>query len=196
MRRLALTDAELAVTAEAIREALAAELLTPSSRAIARELLDRVDAKLPSATEHHPAGPMAGRLLAGDEILRLLLRCEDRYGHAALTNEAVAGELEWKPAGTSVRELLDGLRRGGWLTCRGTGPERVFALTRRAAAVPARCSTPAPPRPTPKRASANPTSCLTSSTPTAPRARSASATTFHSVSPAFGIGRRCRPPPA
>jgi DNA-binding PadR family transcriptional regulator len=131
MRRLTLTDAELAVTAEAIREALAAELLTPSSRDTARELLDRVDAKLPSATDHHPAGPATGRLLAGDEILRQLLRQEDHHSHAALTNETIAAELEWKPAGTSVRELLDDLRRGGWLTCRGTGPERQFALTRK-----------------------------------------------------------------
>ena len=131
MRRLPLTDAELAVTAEALREAIAGELLAPCSRAIARELLDRIDAKLPSAADQHPAGPATGRLLAGDEILRLLLGREDRYGHAALTNDAIAGELSWKPAGTSVRALLADLRRGGWLTCRGSGPERLFALTRK-----------------------------------------------------------------
>ena len=131
MRRLTLTDGELAVTAEALREAIAAELMAPSSRRGARELLDRLDAKLPSATDHHPAGPTTGRLLAGDEILRLLLKREERHGHAALTNEAVAGELSWKPAGTSVRELLADLQRGGWLTCTGNGPDREFALTRK-----------------------------------------------------------------
>src|SRR5918994_5770751 len=99
MRRLTVTDSELAVAAEALREAMAAELLTPTSRAVARELLDRIDAKLPSATDRHPAGPAAGRVLAGDEILRLLLRREDRYGRAALSNDAIAGELAWNPAG-------------------------------------------------------------------------------------------------
>jgi len=131
IRRLTLTDAELAVTAQALREALAAELLAPISRNIARDLLDRIDAKLPSAADHHPAGPTTGRLLAADEILRLLLKREERHGHAALTNEAVARELSWKPAGTSVRELLEDLRRDGWLTCTGNGPDRQFALTRK-----------------------------------------------------------------
>jgi hypothetical protein len=129
MRRLTVTNAELAVTAEALREAMAAELLTPASRALARELLDRIDAKLPSASEHHPAGPTTGRVLAGDEILRLLLRREDRHSHAALSNEAIAGELSWKPAGTSVRSLLEDLRRGGWLLARGSGGDRLFELT-------------------------------------------------------------------
>ena len=50
---------------------------------------------------------------------------------AALSNEQIAGELSWKPAGTSVRELLDELRRAGWLTARGNGPERRFELTRK-----------------------------------------------------------------
>jgi DNA-binding PadR family transcriptional regulator len=129
MRRLTVTDAELAVTAEALREAMAADLLTPASRALARELLDRIDAKLPSASDHHPAGPAAGRVLAGDEILRLLLRREDRHGRAAVSNEAIAGELSWKPAGTSVRSLLEDLRRGGWLLARGNGGDRLFELT-------------------------------------------------------------------
>jgi hypothetical protein len=131
MRRLTLSESELAVLAEALREATAAELLTPSSRVVARELLDRIDAKLPSAIDRHPAGRATGRLLAGDEILRLLLRPEDRYGHAALGNDAIAGELSWKPAGTSVRELLEDLRRGGWLLARGRGSERRFELTRK-----------------------------------------------------------------
>jgi hypothetical protein len=131
MRRLTVTDAELAVTAEALREAMAAELLTPGSRALARELLDRIDAKLPSASEHHPAGPTTGRVLAGDEILRLLLHREDRQGQATLSNEAIAGELSWKPAGTSVRSLLEDLRRGGWLLARGDGGDRLFELTRK-----------------------------------------------------------------
>jgi hypothetical protein len=58
-----------------------------------------------------------------------LLRREDRDGHAALSNEAIAGELAWKPAGTSVRELLEDLRRGGWLRARGDGSGRLFELT-------------------------------------------------------------------
>jgi hypothetical protein len=82
MRRLTVTDAQLAVTAEALREAMAADLLAPASRALARELPDRIDAKLPSASDHHLARPAAGRVLAGDEILRLLLRREDRHGRA------------------------------------------------------------------------------------------------------------------
>jgi hypothetical protein len=130
MRRLTLTDGELAVTAEALREALAAELLAPSSRCVARELLDRIDAKLPSANEHHPAGPMAaGCWLATRSAAPAQTR--GAPWHAALTNEAIAGELSWKPAGTSVRELLEDLRRGGWLTCTGNGPDREFALTRK-----------------------------------------------------------------
>jgi DNA-binding PadR family transcriptional regulator len=130
-RRLPVSDAELAVIAEALREALAAELLSPGSQSTARELLDRVDAKLPDALDEHPAGASTGRLLAGDEIVRLLLAHEDVHGWAALSNEQIADELSWKPAGTSVRELLDELRRAGWLTARGSGPERRFELTRK-----------------------------------------------------------------
>lgn len=130
-RRLPVSDAELAVIAEALRGALAAELLSPGSRTAARELLDRVDAKLPSALQQHPAGASTGRLLAGDEILRLLLAREDRHGWAALSNEEIARELSWKPPGTSVRELLEELRRAAWLTGRGSGYERRFELTRK-----------------------------------------------------------------
>jgi hypothetical protein len=131
MRRLTVTDVELAVIAQALREALAADLLSADSRATARDLLDRVDAKLPPATDHHAGGATAGRLLVGDEILRILTRREERYGHAALANEQIAAELSWKPAGASVRELLEDLRRGGWLTRHGRGAERRFALTRK-----------------------------------------------------------------
>src|SRR5207247_2183519 len=109
------------VIAEALSEAIAAELLSPRSIPTGRELLDRIDTKLPTAIEHHPAGPAAGRLLAGDEILRLLLAREDRYHHAALSNEQIARELNWKPAGLSVRELLEDPRRTGWLAARGRG---------------------------------------------------------------------------
>ena len=47
MAGLTLAEAELAVIAEAIREAIAAELLAPSSRVLAHELLDRIDASCP-----------------------------------------------------------------------------------------------------------------------------------------------------
>jgi DNA-binding PadR family transcriptional regulator len=127
--RLTLADSQLAVLVEALREALAAELLPPASTDGARGLLELLDAKLPSAIDHHPAGRAAGLLMAGDEILRLLLAREDRYGYAALGREAIAAELDWKPAGVSVRELLDELRRTGWLTARGQGPERLYQLT-------------------------------------------------------------------
>jgi hypothetical protein len=53
--------------------------------------------KLPDALDRHPAGASTGRLLAGDEILRLLLTYEDRHGSGALSNEQIAGELSWKP---------------------------------------------------------------------------------------------------
>src|SRR4051794_15306496 len=105
MRRLTLTHTELPLGAPAPRGGAAAELLSPTSFEVARELLESVDAKLPDAADHHPTGPAAGRLLAGDEILRLLLHHEDRYGHAALGRDAIARELAWKPLGTSVREL-------------------------------------------------------------------------------------------
>jgi hypothetical protein len=87
MHRLTLTDRELGVVAQALREATAADLLTAASRALAGELVDRIDAKLPSAIDHRPAGPAAGGVLAGDEILGLLLGHEDRHDHAALGNE-------------------------------------------------------------------------------------------------------------
>lgn len=130
-RRMSLTAKELGVLCEALREALAAELLSPTSVASARELIDRIDAKLPSATDRHPAGAAAGRVMAGDEILRLLLACEDRHGYAALTNEQIACELDWKPAGTSVRELLEELRRTGWLRRGGGSAGRTHELTRK-----------------------------------------------------------------
>jgi hypothetical protein len=118
------------VLCEALREGAAAELLSTSSVATARELLEKVDAKLPSAIDHHPAGPAAGRLMAGDEILRLLLTHEDRYSYSALTNEQIA-RLDWKPAGISVRQLLEELRRSDWVAGRGKGAERRYALTRK-----------------------------------------------------------------
>jgi DNA-binding PadR family transcriptional regulator len=127
--RLTVTESQLGVLVEALREALAADLLPPASTDGARQLLELLDAKLPSAMDHHPAGRVAGRLIAGDEILRLLLAREDRYGYAALGREDIAAELDWKPAGVSVRELLDELRRTGWLTARGQGAERLYGLT-------------------------------------------------------------------
>jgi DNA-binding PadR family transcriptional regulator len=192
-RRLPVSDAELGVTAEALREALAAELLAPGSQRTARDLLDRVDAKLPSALDRHPAGASTGRLLAGDEILRLLLAREDRHGLGALSNEQIAGELSWKPTGTSVRELLDELRRAGWLTARGSGPERRFELTRKGRG---RC-----PRARARRQRARQRSARQrtrraagpSSTPTAPPARSPSPPTPRSGSRVSGIARPCTP---
>ena len=47
MARLTLAEAEFAVIAEAIREAIAAELLAPSSGVLAHETLDRIDASCP-----------------------------------------------------------------------------------------------------------------------------------------------------
>ncbi|MDQ3741515.1 MAG: hypothetical protein M3389_11305 [Actinomycetota bacterium] len=78
-----------------------------------------------------PPAPARDGCWQGDEILRLLLAHEDRHGSDALSNEQIAGELSWKPAGTSVRELLEALRRSGWLTARGSGSERRFELTRK-----------------------------------------------------------------
>jgi len=130
-RRLNVSDHELRVLCEALREVLAAELLVVGSVATARELLDKIDAKLPDVIDHHPAGPAAGRLIAGDEVLRLLLRHEDRYTRGGLTNEQIAAHLDWKPAGVSVRQLLEGLRRAGWLTARGKGGDRRYELTRK-----------------------------------------------------------------
>src|SRR3954471_6838697 len=120
MHRLSFTDGELPAAAEALHEALAAELLSGDTRWIAQELLDRLDQKLPSAADRHPAGPTAGRIMAGDEILRLLLAREARHGRAELGIEAIGHELDWKPAGTSIRELLEELCRNGWLHARGT----------------------------------------------------------------------------
>src|SRR5215207_9188915 len=131
MHRMSLTDGELTAAAESLREAIAADLLMGDTRSIARDLLNRIDQKLPSAADRHPAGATAGRLMAGDEILRLLLAREDRHGRAQLGSEAIGRELEWKPAGTSIRELTEDLRRTGWLHARGTGTERRFALTRK-----------------------------------------------------------------
>jgi hypothetical protein len=154
-RRLTATHAQLTVLCEALRESIAAELLSPTSVATARELLDKIDAKLPSATDHHPAGPAAGRLMAGDEILRLLLAHEDRYSYSAPTNEQIAARLDWKPAGVSVRQLLEELRRGGWLAGRGKGAERRYELTRkgrgraRALADAGQADDPRPGRPSP-----------------------------------------------
>jgi DNA-binding PadR family transcriptional regulator len=129
--RLTASHAELTVLCEALRESIAAELLSPSSVATARELLNELDAKLPSAIDHHPAGPAAGRLMAGDEILRLLLTHEDRYSYSALTNEEIAARFDWKPAEVSVRQLLEEFCRGGWLAGRGKGAERRYELTRK-----------------------------------------------------------------
>lgn len=129
--RFSLDDAELAAVAEALREAAAAELLTPQSRAVAGALLERVDRRLPSATARHPAGSVTGRVIAGDEILRLLLDGEDRHGSAALSNEQIGAQLTWKPPGTSVRELLEELRRTGWVTATRDGSVWRYALTRK-----------------------------------------------------------------
>jgi hypothetical protein len=48
--------------------------------------------------------------MAGDQILRLLLAHEHRHGYSALTNEQIAAQLDWRPAGVSVRQQLEELR--------------------------------------------------------------------------------------
>ena len=132
MRRLTLTDGELAVLAEALREATrrraAGAQLPRASRASCLTASTPSCPARPTTTrpDPRPAGCWPATRFCGSCCKR-----EDRHGHAALTNEAIAGELSWKPAGTSVRELLEDLRRGGWLTCTGNGPDREFALTRK-----------------------------------------------------------------
>ena len=66
--RLNFSERELGVLAEALRESLAGELLVPGSIEPAWELLERVDLRLPSAVEKHPAGGAMGLPAAADEF--------------------------------------------------------------------------------------------------------------------------------
>jgi hypothetical protein len=108
MARLALAEAELAVIAEAIREAIAAELLAPGS-----SRTSCLTASTPAARrDRPPPGRPDDRAAARRRRDPATpARAQERDGHAALTNEQIAADLDWKPAGTSLRALLDDLRR-------------------------------------------------------------------------------------
>ena len=156
-RRLTATDAELAVLCEALRECIAAELLSPSSVAIAPDCSTRSTPSSPAPSTATQPVPAAGRLMAGDEILRLLLTHEDRYSYGALTNEQIAAELDWKPAGVSVRQLLEELA-GRRLAGRGREPSVATSSPARARPRPRarrrrRPTNPKPCRPSPRNCS-------------------------------------------
>lgn len=100
----------------------------PGGRAPARrraertyEFLELLDAKLsPAEASHRTLGPGTGRLLLSDEILRLLAEAEDS-GRRALTRLEVDERLEHKPVGTSIRGVLDRLRRDQLIASSGSG---------------------------------------------------------------------------
>jgi hypothetical protein len=110
--RLAVQERHLRVLERALREALAAGLLRDRELHDARELLDLVDRQLPAAEErqYRHVGPDTARLLLREEILRLLGVAEDD-GRGSLTRREVDERLADKPEGTSIRGVLDELRR-------------------------------------------------------------------------------------
>jgi hypothetical protein len=104
----------------AVREALAAGLLRAGEQCDAYDVLELLDAKLPPAEASCRAvGPDTGRLLLGEEILRLLGEAEDG-GHRALTRLEVDERLGDKPVGTSIRGVLEQLRHDRLIATFGT----------------------------------------------------------------------------
>lgn len=126
--RVTLSEAQLQALVRAAREALAGDLLRLDEIADVHEVLELLDDKLPGAEDHHAAGAVAGQLLLGEEILRLLAAAEED-GHSALTLWEVDERLTDKPLGTSIRRVLDELARKRLIAIRA-GDARLVSLTR------------------------------------------------------------------
>ena len=126
--RVALSESQLRVLVRAAREALAGELLRASEVWDAYEVLELLDSKLPAAEECHPVGAVTGQLLFREEILRLLAAAEDT-GRSSLTLWEVDDRLTDKPAGTSIRRVVDELARAKLIAIRSGDPRQV-SLTR------------------------------------------------------------------
>jgi hypothetical protein len=126
--RVSLSGRQLRVLVRATREALAGDLLRASEAADAYEVLELLDSKLPAAEERHPVGAVTGRLLFREEILRLLAAAEDT-GRSSLTLWEVDDRLTDKPAGTSIRRVVDELARTKLIAIRSGDPRQV-SLTR------------------------------------------------------------------
>lgn len=125
--RVALSGRHLRVLVRATREALAGDLLRASDVGDAHDVLELLDGKLPAAEERHPIGGVTGRLLFREEILRLLASGED--AGRMLTLWEVDEQLSDKPAGTSIRRVIDELAREKLIAIR-SGDPRLVSLTR------------------------------------------------------------------
>jgi hypothetical protein len=119
--RLTVDQRQLTLLLRCVREASAAGLLRWDEIADVGDLVELLDARLPSAEERHPAGRLAGHVLLGDEILRVLAAAEDRSRRRLMPDE-IDRRLTGKPEGSSIRSTLDRLRRDGLISIgRGTG---------------------------------------------------------------------------
>ncbi len=113
--RVALSELQLRMLVRAAREALAGDLLRASEVADVYNVLELLDSKLPAAEERHPVGAVTGRLLFGEEILRLLAADEDA-GRSALTLWEIDDRLTDKPLATSIRRVVEELAREKLIT--------------------------------------------------------------------------------
>ena len=124
--RLALSVHQIRLLLRCLREASAAGLLRWDELGDVADLVELLDARLPSAEERHPAGRLAGGVLLGDEILRALGAAEDEsWGRQ--TQEDIDRRLGSKPEGSSIRSTLDRLCRDGLVSF---GDDGRVALTR------------------------------------------------------------------
>jgi hypothetical protein len=126
--RVGLSQRQLRVLVRATREPLAADLVRFGDVSDAHDLLELLDSKLPEAEERHFVGAVTGRLLFREEILRLLAAAKDT-GRRSLTLWEVDDRLTDKPAGTSIRGVVDELARAKLIAIRRGDPRQV-SLTR------------------------------------------------------------------
>jgi hypothetical protein len=126
--RVGLSQQQLGVLVRATREALAADLVRVGDVSDAYDVLELLDSKLPAAEERHFVGAVTGRLLFREEILRLLAAAEGT-GRRSLTLWEVDDRLTDKPAGTSIRGVVDELARAKLIAIRSGDPRQV-SLTR------------------------------------------------------------------
>ena len=141
--RLDLDEREARALHAGIQEALAAHLVGPDNASAARDVLDRLSAKVPSWLDRAAIGGEAGYLIAAQAVLRALATAEER-GSTLLSEHELAHALGAdKPAGVSIADVLTRMRRALAASARRAGATRASSIARCSSA-PGASSAPSP----------------------------------------------------
>jgi hypothetical protein len=121
--RLALDQRSAQAVHAALMEALHAKLLEGERREAAREVLERLDRRVPGWLDTAPVGGEAGYLIAAETVLRVLVAAEDgTYARSSLAESELLRELgDAKPLGATATDVLERMLREK-LIARRRGP--------------------------------------------------------------------------